>query len=88
MVPSGNRKHHEKTEICEVSKGEAVKIWKRLEMFSRLPHIECSFRNKGRRRDVKYQLFNVCNLHVKSGEVNNNNNNIKLNVCIMQFSHL
>jgi len=53
LVSSGKRKNHEKTEVCEVAKGEVVKSWKRLEMFPKLPHIECSLKNKGRRRDVK-----------------------------------
>ena len=59
-------------------------------MFPKLTHIECSLKNKVRRRDVKYQHLNICNLYVKSVEVNNdnnnnnnNNNNNKINVYIM-----
>jgi len=87
IFPSGNRKHHEKTEVCEVSKGEGVKIWRTLEIIPKFPHIKWNLKKNGRRRDVKYQHLNICNLYVKSAEIINNNIN-KMNVCIMQFSHI
>ena len=75
MVSSGNRKTSRKTVICEMSKGEVIKSWKRLEMIPKLPQKECSLKNKGRKRDVKFQYLIICNLYVKSAEVINNNNN-------------
>ena len=59
-------KHHEKTEVCKVLKGEVVKELEETGDVSRLPHTESSLKNKGRRKDVKFQHLNICNLYVRA----------------------
>ena len=59
-------KHHEKTEVCKVLKGELVKELEETGDVSRLPHTEGSLKNKGRRKDVKFQHLNICNLYVRA----------------------
>ena len=59
-------KHHEKTEVCEVLKGEVVKELEETGDVSRLPHTEGSLKNKGRRKDVKFHHLNICNLYVRA----------------------
>jgi hypothetical protein len=45
-------KHKEKAEVCKILKGEVVKSWKRLEIFTKLPHIEWGLNTKKKKRSA------------------------------------